>query len=461
MKSLLLFMLINLILLNSVFAENSSNTLKVDKTQVNKWNNFVTELYQLHLNLTKDVSLSTNEITGGYGGTYSNKNFYREISYYNKDTNKLLSKIQWEINNPETIHTIEVYLYDERGRVKTDFYARYLPYARNAPIQTLINLHNYSDNLHSFRQFDANGELIYETCRGKIFNETINLHLDNEEIIDFRTQNSDELLNEAYSACFSTVSKIATNYLHPNRFIADKNKLRETDVSIDFHISNLTQKINQHPENKEFYIKRGDLFFTSHNFDKAIADYNTALSIDNSLQQAYFGRGMALARNGQIEEGINDLTIFIKHNPRNSRAYTKRGVRYIWAGKLKLAQDDLMKAIILDKTNSEAHDDLGVIYAQKKDFNKAIKHFSFAIQHDPSYQKAYHNQAMVFILMNKPHQALSAINKSLLLDSESRNSLILKSEILTALGKEKEAQVAMKKAEFLPEGNWSERFEIQ
>lgn len=170
---------------------------------------------------------------------------------------------------------------------------------------------------------------------------------------------------------------------------------------------------------------------------------------------------MALARNGQIKEGINDLTHFIKYNPNSSLAYTKRGVRYIWAGKLNYAKKDLLHAVKLDKSNSEAHDDLGVIYAQQKNFNKALEHFSYAIQYDPSYQKAYHNMAMVYVLTDKPHQALSAVNKSLILDNDSRNSLMLKSEILGALGKKKEANAVVRKAEFLPEGNWSERFNIQ
>jgi len=451
----------NFTLLNNAFATNKYNTLKVDQTQVKKWNRFVSELYQLHLDITKRAPISTTETTGGYGGSFANNNFYREISYYNSKTNQLLSKIQWEINQPDTIHTIEIYLYDKQGRVKCDFYARYLPNARNAPIQTLINLHNYSDNLHAFRQFDANGELIYETCRGKFFNETINLHLDDEEILYFRTENSDELLNEAYTVCFLNVAKTASGYLNPSRFIADKNKLSDADLSIDYHISSLNKKIKEHASNPQLYIKRGNLFFKLHDFDKAIADFNKALSIDNSLQQAYFGRGMALARNGEIEAGINDLTTFIKHNPRHSIAYTKRGVRYIWAGKLKKAQQDLLMAIKLDKTNAEAHDDLGVIYAQKKEYNSALKHFSFATQYDPSYQKAYHNQAMTYFLTNVPYKALLAINKSLTLDSNSRNSLILKSEILNSLGKNKEAEAAMKKAEFLPEGNWSEHFSIQ
>ena len=459
MKSLVFIILTFIAIIHPVISTTRDNTLKSDPVQVNKWNNFVTELYKLHLDKIKNVPIRTSEIIDGYGGGFANKRFYREISYFNDNTNKLISKIQWEINRPDTIHTIEVFLYDKQGQVKTDFYARYLPYARNAPVQTLINLHNYNDNLHAFRQFDANGELIYETCCGKFFNEIINLHLDNEEILDFRNNNSDELLNEAYSACFLNLAQTAAAFINPANLVKSNNQ--PSGLPIEHTLELLNQNIFKQPKNPLIYIKRGKIFFLLHEFEKAIDDYNVALSIDNSLHEAYFERGMALARNGQVKEGIDDLSYFIKYNPKSSLAYTKRGVRYIWIGRLDDAQKDLTRAVILDKRNSEAHDDLGVIYAQQKKFDKALQHFSLAIQYDPSYQKAYHNLAMSYTLINKPTQALTAVNQALSLESDSRNSLMLKGEILKMLGRTDEANTVIQKAEFLPEGNWSERFEIK
>lgn len=458
MKSAILLSLFTIMIFNSAHSKQSHNLMKTDTAHVKRWNNFVVELYKLHVSLTKDIPILTTEETGGYGGGFNNKEFYREVSYFNKNTHKLISKIQWEINKPNTIHTIEIFLYDTNGKVKTDYYARFLPYARNAPVQTLINLHNYNDNLHAFRQFDANGELIYETCRGKFFDQDVNLHLDNEEIQDFKLNNTDVVLEETYNACFLNLTQSANPYLEPSK-LTDKNI--NTGIPIELTLELLSNKISKQSENAPLYIERGQLYFQLHEFDKAIRDFDRALSIDKSLQKAYFERGMALARNGQIEEGIKDLSYFIKHNPKSSLAYTKRGVRYIWAGKLNLAKKDLIQAVKLNNKNSEAHDDLGVIFAQEKLLDTAIKHFSLAIQYDPSYQKAYHNLALAYILQNKPTQALSAVNKALLLDNDSRNSLLLKSEILTALGKTKEAGAIIKKAEFLPEGNWSERFNVQ
>ena len=459
MKILTLILLTFIASIQSTIAVTQHNSMKEDKKQVRNWNNFVTELYHLHISETNKVDIKTNETIGGYGGEFSDKQFYREISYYNKANNNLISKIQWEVKNPDRIHTIEVFLYNDKNQVKTDFYARFLPYARNAPVQTLINIHNYNDNLHSFRQFDANGELIYETCRGKFFEQEINLHLDNEEISDFRNTAHDDFISETYSACFFNVAKTATKYLRPSRFII--NNEDNSSIPIELGLEILTQKISKQQQEPLLYIQRGQLYFQLHEFDKAISDYNRALSIDDSLQQAYFERGMALARNGQIEKGIKDLSYFIKFNPKNSLAYTKRGVRYIWAGKLKLAQQDLERAVKLDIENSEAHDDLGVLYAQKNFFDEALRHFSLAIQYDPSYQKAYHNIAIVYYLTNKSDQALLAINKSLALNENSRNSLMLKGEIHMSLGNKNEADKIIEEAEFLPEGNWSESFSIR
>lgn len=459
MKILTLIILTFITPIKSTIAVTQHNSIKEDKKQIRNWNDFVTDLYHLHLSETKKVDIKTNETIGGYGGEFSDKQFYREISYYNVENNNLISKIQWEVKNPDRIHTIEVFLYNDKNQVKTDYYARFLPYARNAPVQTLINIHNYNDNLHSFRQFDANGELIYETCRGQFFDQDINLHLDNEEILDFRNTAQDDFISETYSACFFHAEKTAKKYLRPSHFIT--NNKDNSSIPVELAIEILSQKISNKKDQPMLYIQRGQHYFQLHEFDKAISDFNRAISIDNTLQQAYFERGLALARNGQIDKGIKDLSYFIKYNPTSSLAYTKRGVRYIWAKKLNLAQQDLEHAVKLDITNSEAHDDLGVLYAQKKYFDEALRHFGLAIQYDPSYQKAYHNIAIAYYLTNKSKQALLAINKSLALDKNSRNSLMLKGEILMSLGNINEANKIIEKAEFLPEGNWSERFSIQ
>lgn len=238
---------------------------------------------------------------------------------------------------------------------------------------------------------------------------------------------------------------------------ADIKSLDEAEKRITL----LTVEIKINPQSADLYVKRGDLYFDTHDFDSAVKDYTAAISIDNSLDTAWFGRGMAQGRMGFISEGIDDLSVYIERNPEDSVALTKRGVRYLWIGDKLNAQRDLQKAIKIDPDNAEAHDDLGVVLSQKGDYKQAINHFRRTITLDPSYQKGHHNLAMALYITENDLLALASVNQSLALKPNSRGSLMLKSKILAGLGRMEEARQLEDEAIFLPEANWSETAPIE
>jgi len=100
----------------------------------------------------------------------------------------------------------------------------------------------------------------------------------------------------------------------------------------DKAIASWTQKITASPEQAKGYIKRGELYFLIHEFDRAMEDFSKAISLDKNHDDAYYWRGMALGRQGFVKDGITDLTVYITRNPDSSLAYTKRGVRYNLVG---------------------------------------------------------------------------------------------------------------------------------
>lgn len=226
-------------------------------------------------------------------------------------------------------------------------------------------------------------------------------------------------------------------------------------------VAALSQRLQATPKDAALYTRRGEAWFRLRELDRAIDDFNRAIALDKNHDEAYFGRGMALGRNGEIEKGIADLGVYIARNPKSSLAYTKRGVRYLWLGDLDRAGADLHQAVALDPRNAEAHDDLGVVYAQRGDYADALRHFSTTVRLDPGYQKAWHNLAMVLHIQGNEKPALEAADRSLHLNPEDRSSLLLKSEILAALGRTAEAKAALEGAELLPEGNWSEQMSIR
>jgi len=181
-----------LVVSQSVYANQN---LQQDNQHVQGWNKFVDDALALHAKLTANKKLDIKNRVGSYA---TNKDFYIESQYYDKG--RLISQLQWEKDKPKKIHTIEVYVRDNKGRVIRDFMAAYLPQYRNAPIQTLISFHHYNNNLHAFRSFDASGEIVLERCTGtNAQGQVVNLLLDENELFN---DNEGVMESAKYESCF-------------------------------------------------------------------------------------------------------------------------------------------------------------------------------------------------------------------------------------------------------------------
>jgi len=193
-------------------AGKTDNRMKVDNKHVNSWNQFADQVLALHESQVKGKAIVETEKKGGYA---DNPDFYREVTYKDKLTDKVLSVIQWEIKNPEIVHSIEVNVYDDKGRIIRDYSAAYLPGSRNAPIQTLINLHNYNDKLHAYRQFDVSKDVIYEYCNGEFEGQEHELRLFEEDLTASDYDSRQLLKSPIYKACFKGLQTQVGKFIRP------------------------------------------------------------------------------------------------------------------------------------------------------------------------------------------------------------------------------------------------------
>lgn len=439
------------------FAPAAAGQLQENHDQVREWNQFARRLLAIHQHWKSRPDVRIEERFGGYG---NHPNFYRQVDVRLKSDGRLLSSVQWEREKPDNLHTVEVYFYDAKGRVNLDYRVAYLPKYRNAPMHTNISVHYRDADLWAFRQFDASGIIIYETCRGEHFDKKVDISLDDYQL----PPDPEEVPADLYVACFGFLPLRADDLFNPvDRVpgLTDASRAGQGDddneASLRWRIDRLSAGIATEPNNAKLYAFRGREYFLLEKFDAAIADFNTALKLDDTIDAAYFGRGMALGRAGKLEDGIRDLGVYIKRHPGSSLAYTKRGVRHIWNRDFANAREDLEKAVDLDENNAEAHDDLGVVLAKNGDLDAAVSHFQRARAIDPGYQKVHHNLAMVHYMRHDHEKALSSVDRALKLQAANRASLMLKSTILDALGRGADAARVKQRAEQLPEGNWSER----
>lgn len=184
-----------------------------DNLHVRSWNQFTDNILSFHRQRIKGQDVKVKVKMGGYAHL---PDFYKEESVY-LDGN-LIAIIMWEKENPQQLHSIEVFVHDDKGRVIRDFTSAYLPHYHNAPTQTLISFHHYNNGLHAFRSFDASGYRVIERCSGSYKGKDINFILDEDEIADAigdSYQKTGMMFTEDYKNCFGDLQQDVGIYLTP------------------------------------------------------------------------------------------------------------------------------------------------------------------------------------------------------------------------------------------------------
>lgn len=206
---------------SSLHAADSSFLASLEKRN-QLWNSFVENLYELHQQRLQGRDYYTEESVGGYGGLTNDLNFYTETKYFDSKTGQLLAIVQRERKNPDNVHFIDVYIYDELNRIKREYSATYLPTRRVSPLETVITLHEYPMNLHSFREFDASNILFYEQCTDAA-NEKNVLFAHHYEDIPGSYRELEPNQQENYRACFDHFDPSAGDYLNPLADLSGSN----------------------------------------------------------------------------------------------------------------------------------------------------------------------------------------------------------------------------------------------
>ncbi|WP_018954580.1 tetratricopeptide repeat protein [Thioalkalivibrio sulfidiphilus] len=334
-------------------AAQEAPAIRANPDTVRNWNRFVDGVYQLHLQHLRDTEVRTESRPGGYPeGSLGGPDFFHEVHYYDAATGRLLSRIQWEREQVQTIHSIQVYLHDDEGRVRVDYYAAYLPVFRNAPMNTLVNLHAYHGELRAFRQFDASGNRRYEQCRGRLEGESLWLDAEFFPVEETLAE------SDTYQRCFGTLQEQAGEHIDPLHYLrgtAQWPAIRpDSEAALDQLISQYARKSGITPLRADLRVKGGDARYLKGDDPQAIAHYDAALEIDADLYEAHFGRGMALTRLGRVEEGIEAMDRYLAQAPGSALGYVQRGLAHLALDRQEQAVTDLRRGLTLDPDNAEA-----------------------------------------------------------------------------------------------------------
>lgn len=171
---------------------------------------FHRKVYQLHEQEIAKRPIKTEQEKGQYEGAAAGSYGYVETRYLDAETGRLISRVRRDAKDPTSIHIAEVNLYDERGRVTRDYGSIALPWSSSTPVRTFINLHHYDGGLHSFRQYDIDGKVGYESCEGTLNGKRERLSVDGSDITAQLTA------TPLYRACFAGMTQKFSDFVNPH-----------------------------------------------------------------------------------------------------------------------------------------------------------------------------------------------------------------------------------------------------
>ncbi len=186
--------------------------------------------------------------------------------------------------------------------------------------------------------------------------------------------------------------------------------IKKGDVVLyDRAIDHFTAAINRNPTSQAYH-ERGIAWAVMKQYDKAAADFDTAIARDPKNIPAVNERGNVHRKMGQLERAIADFNEVIRQNVRHPAVYTNRGMVWRAKGDDDRALADYNEALRIDPNFAPAYEAAGTARQDKRDYGKAVENFAKAVQIAPGFDLAHNNLA--WILATCPDERFRDGNKA-------------------------------------------------
>jgi tetratricopeptide (TPR) repeat protein len=158
---------------------------------------------------------------------------------------------------------------------------------------------------------------------------------------------------------------------------------------------------------------RGMELMESHEYARAIGEFDQALLEDSGDAMAYQWRGAAYAHQGNFDQAIKDLGEAIRLDPKQVKAFVNRSFSYRSKGDLPRALADVDSAIKLDPSDPDLLYRRGFIYSKLGEHAKAIDDFSAMIALAPNDPLGYQQRAAEHNQKREFKEALDDVNSAI------------------------------------------------
>lgn len=147
-----------------------------------------------------------------------------------------------------------------------------------------------------------------------------------------------------------------------------------------------TYAIETSPGVTNAYLNRALNFNRRGLFDKAIHDYNAAISLDPDGFIAHYNLGNIYLSEERIDESIEQYQMALNARPDYVECHNNLGIAFNDKGWIDRAIEQYQIALALKPDYAEGHYNLGQAYIEKRLLDKAIEQYKTAVYLEPDNQ---------------------------------------------------------------------------
>ncbi len=174
------------------------------------------------------------------------------------------------------------------------------------------------------------------------------------------------------------------------------------------------------PENLSIALQnRGLSFVGESNYERAIVDFDRALSITPENAWLHYNRALASYHSGDFEGSIRFNTQAIQRDARFAKAYHNRGNAYLANDDRESALRDYNEAVLLDGALRDALINRGRLHLERDNYALALADFDAVVRLSPSDAVGHAFRGMVLAEKGELRDAVAAFERALRLDPET------------------------------------------
>lgn len=190
---------------------------------------------------------------------------------------------------------------------------------------------------------------------------------------------------------------------------------------LDEAIEYFNKDLEENPKNGYSYSWIAYLRYCCKEYGKAMTAANMAIkNLPKKDKEyvvfAYDTRGDIYLELADTVKALESYTQAIKADPERSAPYEKRARLYHFQHKYDLAEPDYRKSAELSPGNMSGYIGLGQMASVRKNWDEALKQYSYAIRLDDTKSYGYSLRASIYIEMKKWDEATDDIMSSLAID---------------------------------------------